>query len=96
MRLFLGILLMLVGGLVVLAGIVYALLSLGGLYEGFLTDALGQADDAVETTQQSMYKGLIIGGIGIVPFVLGSALVKGSIVRKLIRARNKARNTNRA
>ncbi len=91
MRLFLGIILMLIGGAVVLVGIVYALLSLGGLYEGFLTDALGQPEDAVETTQHGMYQGLIVGGIGIVPFVLGSALVKGSIVRKLIRARHKTR-----
>lgn len=96
MRLTLGLIIMLIGAAIVITGIVLALLSLGGLYEGFVTDAMGQPDDAVEITQQGMYKGLIIGGIGIIPFIIGSALVKGSIVRKLIRARNKARNTNRA
>ena len=95
MKLTLGLILMLVGGVVILAGIVYALLSLGGLYEGFLTDALGQPDDAVEITQHGMYRGLIIGGIGIVPFLLGSALVKGSIARKLIRARQRGRDLPR-
>jgi hypothetical protein len=96
MRLGLGLILMFVGGAVVLVGIVYALLSLGGLYDGFLEDALGQPDDAVDTTQQGMYKGVIIGAVGIVPFIIGSVMVKGSIVRKLIRARNKSRNQLRA
>ena len=96
MKLALGLILMLIGAAVAVTGIVLALLSLGGLYSGFLTDALGQPDDAVQTTQHGMYKGVIIGAIGIVPFVVGSMMVKGSIVRKLIRARNKARNTHRA
>lgn len=92
MRLTLGLIIMLIGGAIVVTGIVLALLSLGGLYEGFVTDAMDQPDDAVETTQQGMYRGVIIGGIGIVPFLIGSMIVKGSVARKLIRARHKSRS----
>ncbi len=96
MKLTLGLVIMLIGAAIVITGIVIALLSLGGLYSGFVNDALGQPDDAVQTTQQGMYRGVIIGAIGIVPFLVGSMIVKGSIVRKLIRARNKSREAHRA
>ncbi len=89
MRLILGLFLMLAGGAVMVTGIVLALISLGGLYQGYSDDPLGQPDDAVDVTRQGMFRGVILGATGIIPFIAGSVMVKGAVARKLYQLRKK-------
>lgn len=89
MRLWIGLFLMLLGGAIVLAGMGIALRQLIGLYAGVLDDPLGQPEGTEDAAQQAMFRGLILGATGVLPFIVGSALVKGAIVRRLRRASRK-------
>lgn len=81
MRLGLGLILMLVGGGVMLAGIVMALLQLGSLYQGAIDDPLGQPLGTEDSVRYDMLHWVGIGAIGVVPFLIGVVLFKGALAR---------------
>jgi len=90
-----GLLLTFVGAAVMLVGIFLALRALVGLYQGVLDDPMGndQPGGGAEPgvlAQQGMYQGVMIGAVGIVPFLAGVVMVKGAIARRLLRARRRA------
>ena len=85
MRLFLGLILLLVGAAFIIAGIVHGLVPLIHLYRGALDDPLGQSATIEQDTSHAMIRGIIIGAIGILPFLIGSVLVKVSIFRTRIK-----------
>jgi hypothetical protein len=85
-RLLLGMIFMAVGGGIMLFGMFLALRELGGLYQGVIDDPLGQPEGAEDDVQQGMIRGVIVGGVGVLPFIIGSVMVKGAIARKISRA----------
>lgn len=89
MRLALGLFLMFVGGAVMVAGIVLAVLKLASLYQGALDAPLDQPPGTEAAVETGMLHGVAFGAIGIVPFIIGSVLVKATIAQKIIRARAK-------
>ena len=89
MRLGLGLFLTFIGAAVMLTGIGFALFALISLYRGVLDDPMGDNAGAAEPgdiAQQGMYRGVIIGAVGIPPFLIGMVMVKGAIARKIARA----------
>lgn len=100
MRLGLGLFLMLVGGGIMLFGIFLALRAFVGLYQGVLNDPMGDGNapggpEPGEVAQHGMYQGVIIGAIGVVPFLIGTVMVKVAVIQKLARAKNKSREPHR-
>lgn len=79
MRLLIGLILMLGGGGVALYGIGGALSELVGLYDTALTDPLGAPEGQEEAASQGMIRHVIIGGVGIPPFLIGSTIVYTTI-----------------
>jgi hypothetical protein len=77
---------MAVGGVAMLIGIWLALEPLIGLYQDTLADPLNQPEGTEKQTSGAMLRGVIVGGAGALPFLIGSALVKGAMVRKLRQA----------
>jgi hypothetical protein len=84
-RLAFGFILMLAGGAVMLYGIYLALRQLIGLYQGVMTDPLGQPEGTEAAVQQGMIDGVKIGAVGVVPFLVGVYLFRGAVARKLRR-----------
>ncbi len=83
MRLLIGLILLFIGAALIMAGIVMGLLPLIHLYQGALTDAINQPANIEQDTSRAMFRGIIIGALGVLPFLIGSALVKVSIFQKL-------------
>ena len=91
MRLFIGLLLLLIGAAFLIAGIVMGLEPLISLYRGALNNPLGQPGSVEQDTSHAMFHGLAIGAVGILPFLIGSALVKVSLFQKLRKKRARSR-----
>lgn len=91
MRCMVGILLILFGGSIMLAGIVMALLTLGRLYQGVLESPLDQPEGAEDAARLGMLRWAGLGAIGIPPFLVGGALLKGELARRFTRARSETR-----
>jgi hypothetical protein len=85
LRLFVGLILMLGGAAIMLYGIFLALRELIGLYQGVMEDPLGQPEGTEDAVQHGMFRGLKIGAIGVVPFLIGVVLFKGEVARRLRR-----------
>lgn len=83
MRGMIGAILMLVGGAVVLLGIGLAVKPVIDLYRANLDDPMGQPEGAERRVPLDMRKGLIVGAAGVVPFMIGSVLVKMEVRRRL-------------
>lgn len=87
MRAALGMLLVLAGGAVMLYGIGSALVELVGLYQGAMTDPLGDSREGGEVSVE-MARSVLIGSAGVLPFIIGTVLLKISFVHWI---RRKAR-----
>ncbi len=75
--------LLLVGGGLMLYGGYLAIRELAGLYQGALNDPLGQPEGSEQHVASSMWHGLTIAGVGIVPFLVGTVWVKILLFKKL-------------
>gem|GEM_PF-3721961 len=80
-RLGLGILLMSGGGLIVAGGVIFAILSLGSLYNRTVADPLGLPDGTEKQAQASMYRGVTIAGVGVIPMIAGVFLTRRATAR---------------
>lgn len=78
----LGLFLAFVGGAVAVTCILLALRQLGGLYAGAANNPLGQPDSVEQDTSRMMLTYAAIGAAGVVPMVVGVALVRGSYFRR--------------
>lgn len=87
MRRTLGLLLMLIGGLVMLAGIGLALKELASLYGGVLSDPLGQPEGVEKQTSRAMIQYVILGAAGVPVFLVGTFLLKKSVIQRLHRGK---------
>lgn len=83
MKLSLGLILTLVGGAVVLVGMYMALAPVIHMYQANLENAMGQPDGAEQQVGKDMWKGVIVGAVGIVPFLIGTVLLKAALFRKI-------------
>jgi ascorbate-specific PTS system EIIC-type component UlaA len=81
----LGLILVLLGAAVMLYGLGTALAELIGLYQGALTDPLAEPAVSENDTSQAMIRAAIIGAAGIPVFVVGSVLLKITLVQRLRR-----------
>lgn len=79
----LGLLLTLLGGAIILAGGGYAMYHLVSIYYNNVNDPLGQADGAEANVSHQMLIGVGVGAIGILPFLIGSVILKVSLFRRL-------------
>lgn len=86
MKLFLGVILSLVGGAIIVWGIGHALLEISNLYSGATSNPLGQADNAEMQMSHRIMHDAKIGAIGI-PFLLA-----GGVFLRLARRRKRYRN----
>ncbi|MGQ0628450.1 MAG: hypothetical protein ACT4PL_10180, partial [Phycisphaerales bacterium] len=79
-----GLLLALVGAGIMLAGFGLALRELLGMYGSALTDPMREtaATDG-RAVRDGMLFWVTVGGVGIVPFLVGSYLLKQAAVRRL-------------
>ena len=82
-KLWIGLVLMLVGGGVIIGGGAMALLPLVRLYRANLEDPMDQPEGAERATSDEMLRGVIIGAIGVPFFIAGSVMVKAAMFRKL-------------
>lgn len=88
MRWLIGLILMIGGGGVALYGIGSALTEVVGLYQTALTDPLEAPEGQEEAASREMIRSVVIGGVGIPPFLIGSAMVYASLrVRRQKRRR---------
>lgn len=71
MRIFIGIVIALLGAGVMLYGIGNALSELAGLYQGVIDNPLGQTDNVEKTVSKDMIRMAFIGACGIPVFLLG-------------------------
>lgn len=83
MKLWVGLILMLVGGGVIIGGGAMALMPLVQLYKANLDNPMGQPEGAERGTSDQMLRGVMIGAIGVPLFVVGSVMVKAAMYRKL-------------
>jgi hypothetical protein len=74
-----------VGLVVALAGVGSALSELVGLYSATAADPLGERSEAREgkDVSERMFVGVAVGAAGMVPFMIGSAMLKFGFVRKM-------------
>ena len=77
--------LLLVGLLIVLSGIGWALFQLMGIYGAVLNDPLAQPAGAEADVSRRMLIGVAVGASGIIPFLVGMQLLR--------RAHRRARST---
>jgi hypothetical protein len=78
----LGLFLAFAGGAVAVTCIVLALRQFGGLYTAAMNDPLGQPEGAEQNASRTMLTYAAIGAAGVVPMVIGVALVRGSLFRR--------------
>lgn len=72
---------MLVGGALLLAGIFLAFSTLAALYGETLSSPLTGPDDPGTQTSAGMLKGVLVGAMGIPPFVVGVVVRRGARAR---------------
>lgn len=79
-----GVILILVGGAIVLAGIGLALWPLIAAYQQNMANPMGDGATAAETDLQSkMLRGVYVGVPGLIVMIAGKMMVKAAIIRKL-------------
>jgi hypothetical protein len=79
-----GVILILIGGAVVLAGIGLALWPLIEVYQQNINNAMGDAATTAETNLQArMLRGVYVGVPGLVVLIAGKMMVKAAIIRKI-------------
>jgi hypothetical protein len=86
-RAFTGFLLTVLGAAIIFVGGGMAVRALAGLYGGALSDPLGQPDGAEKHAADAMIRGVLIGAVGALPFLIGIAMLKAGVVRRLMRRR---------
>jgi hypothetical protein len=82
MRLFIGILFAVVGGLVAVIGLLGALNELVGMYSSALNDALADGPEA-KAVGANMLRWAITGAAGVPFLVIGTVLLKISLFQKV-------------
>jgi hypothetical protein len=68
-------------------GVVLALRELGGLYQGVLTDPLGQPEGTEQNAASGMKRGVLIGAAGVPPFLAGTIMLKAARRRRRLTGR---------
>lgn len=82
-RTLLGVVLLLVGGAVILWGIAEALIPLIRYYGQALEAPLDQKEEAEQLLSAAMKRGVLIGAAGVIPFLIGSVLLKVTLLQRL-------------
>lgn len=85
MRTAIGLILLLLGMAIALYGIGGALVQVIGLYQGALSDPLGQPDGAEKAASSQMMHFVVIGLFGIPPLLIGTVLLKIGMYQALKR-----------
>ncbi len=87
MRTPLALILVAVGAIVMFYGGGTAVKELMGLYSSTLNDPMRETDGGAEGVRDRMLEGVIIGGVGAVPFVAGTLMLRITILQRLLRGR---------
>lgn len=82
MKTLIGLFLAIVGAAIIIVGAGMALRELVGLYGGVMNDPLGQPDGEEKRVSDAMIHGVLIGGIGILPFLIGTVMLKTALFRR--------------
>lgn len=83
MKTLIGGVLTLVGGALVLYAIYSALMPLLGMYHGALSDPMADANE--QQVSRDMLAAVGVGAAGIVPFIIGTLMLKSVFIRRAIR-----------
>ncbi|MFM9996815.1 MAG: hypothetical protein ACKVU4_13565 [Phycisphaerales bacterium] len=83
MRTMLGLILVLLGGAVMLYGFGAAVVELMGLYQGTFDDPMGQPDGTEEGVSRRMIRSVIIGAVGVPVFIVGSVMLKITLLQRV-------------
>lgn len=89
MRTALAIFLVAIGAIVMLYGIATGLASLVAIYQNALTDPLAEPAKNEMSVRSDILRSVAIGAAGIVPFLIGSVMLKVGLFRVLIRKSSK-------
>ena len=82
MRILIAFLLWAVGVGIVLYGLGNALLELGSLYQGAITDPLNQPEGAEKVVSAHMVRMLIIGAAGLPFLIVGTVMIRSNAGRR--------------
>lgn len=89
MRSSLGVILVVVGLIGMAVGGGMAVKELVGLYQSTVDRPMEDVAGGTQGVSDRMIHGAIIGGIGAVPFVIGSVILKVQVARRLARSLSK-------
>lgn len=83
MKVLIGSVLTIAGGALVLYAIYSALMPLLGMYQGELSDPMADANET--QVSRDMLTAVGVGAVGIVPFIIGTLMLKSVFIRRAIR-----------
>ncbi len=86
MRTTLGLILVVIGLGVILYGGGTAVRELVGFYRSTVDNPMDDVEGGSQGVSDRMLGGAMIGGVGAVPFVIGSMILKGEAFRRIRRA----------
>jgi len=86
MRSTIGLIFVVVGLGVVLYGGGMAVRELVGFYKSTVDRPMEDVEGGTQGVSDRMLRGAMIGGVGAVPFVIGTFILKGEAVRRIRRA----------
>ncbi len=96
MKGFIGLVLVLAGAAIMLAGMWFALREVIALYQTTIADPMGGGASRETDTSSAMLRYVLLGGIGVAPFVVGMVLLKVAFIQRIRRAaRDDARHEAR-
>ncbi len=85
MKNWIGLLFLLLGLVVMLAGAAMALLEFAGVYSHALTDPLSEPVQSEHESADAMFRAVLIGASGFPLAVIGSVMLKIGLIKKLHR-----------
>lgn len=88
MRAIIAWVLVLSGGAMVLYGLAEALRPLISVYASNLSDPLGQHEASEDSASAAMFRGVILGALGVIPLLLGTIMLKIMFFKKAARRKN--------
>ena len=83
MRTLIAIVLVVAGLLIAFGGIGFAITELVGLYGSTIADPLGEGGGSEKDISRRMLIGVGVGAAGVLPLMIGSAMLKIGLIRKL-------------
>jgi hypothetical protein len=77
-----GLVCMLCGAAAMVTGAVLGIIEIGEMYEGVAADPLAEPDTSEEDRASDVLRYAVVGGAGVVPFAIGTALLRSGSRRR--------------